>query len=99
MFGKLLPGKKNRKVETSLIEEFKYPKLGPGQLWDVTASEVEKRGGKVLRNHRVVGVVKDANNHLTAVKVEVQSLLSQYLSVKDLAPVPVVTDRPPESPW
>ena len=25
MFGKILPGKKNRKVETSLIEEFKYP--------------------------------------------------------------------------
>ena len=31
MFGKLLPNKNNRKVETSLIEQFKYPKLGPGQ--------------------------------------------------------------------
>ena len=36
IFGKIFK-KKNRKVETSLIEEFKYPKLGPGQLWDVTA--------------------------------------------------------------
>jgi len=41
MFGKLFH-KKNRKVETSLIEEFKYPKLGPGELWDVTAEEIEK---------------------------------------------------------
>ena len=44
MFGKLLPNKKNRHVETSLIESFKYPKLGPGELWDVTAAEVEKLG-------------------------------------------------------
>lgn len=31
-----------RKVETSLIEEFKYPKLGPGQLWEATAKEIKK---------------------------------------------------------
>ncbi len=70
MFGKLIPGNKNRKVETSLIEEFKYPKLGPGQLWDVTADEIEKRGGTIFREHRVVGVIKDENNHLTGVRVE-----------------------------
>ena len=42
--GKIMPGKENREVETSLIEEFKYPKLGPGQLWDVAAEEIEKKG-------------------------------------------------------
>ncbi len=32
---KLLPKKRsNAEVETSLIEEFWYPKLGPGQLWE-----------------------------------------------------------------
>ena len=31
-------------METSLIEEFSYPKLGPGELWDVTGSEIEKLG-------------------------------------------------------
>ena len=41
IFGKIF-NKKNRKVETSLIEEFAYPKLGPGQLWELTASEIEK---------------------------------------------------------
>ena len=40
--------KKNRKVETSLIEEFAYPKLGPGQLWEITAEEIEKMGGRVI---------------------------------------------------
>ena len=34
--------RKGGAVETSLIEEFSYPKLGPGQLWDVTAEEIRK---------------------------------------------------------
>jgi protoporphyrinogen oxidase len=56
---------KNRKVNTSLIEEFKYPKLGPGQLWDVTAEEVKKLGGTILMNSQVVRVHKDGNQHMT----------------------------------
>ncbi len=67
IFGKLFH-KKNRKVETSLIEEFSYPKLGPGQLWELTAEEVEKKGGKVLLNTKAVGIVKE-NNRITGVKV------------------------------
>ena len=68
IFGKIFK-KKNRKVETSLIEEFKYPKLGPGQLWDVTADEVRKLGGTILTNAKVVGLKKDGN-HLSAVTYE-----------------------------
>lgn len=61
--------KKNRKVETSLIEEFKYPKLGPGQLWDVTALEIEKLGGKILKNSKAVRFEK-MSNRLTSVMYE-----------------------------
>ena len=66
VFGKIFK-KKNRKVETSLIEEFKYPKLGPGQLWDVTASEVEKLGGTIIKNAKVTKIHKNAENKLTGV--------------------------------
>ncbi len=58
IFGKMF-NKKNRKVETSLIEEFAYPKLGPGQLWDLTAADVEKLGGTIIKNAKVVGIIKD----------------------------------------
>ncbi|NLL77683.1 MAG: NAD(P)/FAD-dependent oxidoreductase [Clostridiales bacterium] len=68
--GKMLPGKENRKVETSLIEQFKYPKLGPGQLWEVTADEVVKLGGKILLNSKVTEFIKDKNNHITALTYE-----------------------------
>ncbi len=54
-------GKTGGKVETSLIEEFSYPKLGPGQLWDVTADEVRKKGGTILTGAKVTKIHKDGN--------------------------------------
>lgn len=70
MFGKMLPGREKRHVETSLIESFSYPKLGPGQLWDVTASEVEKMGGRILKGCKVVAFEKNADNHITSLTYE-----------------------------
>ncbi len=60
-------GKKDRKVETSLIEEFSYPKLGPGQLWDVTAQEIEKLGGRIIMNAQVTKINKAPDGRLTGV--------------------------------
>ena len=65
-FGKLFKVK-NRKVNTSLIEEFKYPKLGPGQLWDVTASEIEKLGGKIIKCAKVTKIHKNSDNIITGI--------------------------------
>ena len=59
--------KRDRKVETSLIEEFSYPKLGPGQLWDVTAGEVKKMGATILMNSQVTKLHKDKFNKITGV--------------------------------
>ena len=55
MVSKIVPNK-NRKVETSLIEEFQYPKYGPGQLWETVGAEFEKMGGKILYNHKVTDI-------------------------------------------
>ena len=43
-------------TETSLIERFLYPKLGPGQLWEEVTRMVEARGGAVHLCHQVVGL-------------------------------------------
>ncbi len=59
-------GKTGGKVETSLIEEFSYPKLGPGQLWDVTAEEIKKKGGTIITGAKVVKINKDGD-HLSGV--------------------------------
>ncbi|MBS2963080.1 NAD(P)/FAD-dependent oxidoreductase [Actinocrinis puniceicyclus] len=42
----LLP-KRNQKEITSLIEEFQYPKYGPGMMWEVCTEKVRAQGGSV----------------------------------------------------
>ena len=47
--------------ETSLIEEFWYPKYGPGQLWETAAKEYTSLGGKIIMGARVVKVYSEDN--------------------------------------
>jgi protoporphyrinogen oxidase len=44
-----------KETETSLIERFLYPKLGPGQLWEAVAETVTLRGGTIRTGAEVVG--------------------------------------------
>ena len=46
----------SNKGETSLINEFFYPKKGPGQFWETLAEEIESLGGEIHRNVNVVGM-------------------------------------------
>ena len=64
VFGKVF-NVKNREVNTSLIEEFKYPKLGPGELWEITAKKVEEMGGTIIKNARVIGFEKSNDRILS----------------------------------
>lgn len=42
--------------ETSLIEEFWYPKYGPGQLWETVGAEAEKLGVTILRRQDITAL-------------------------------------------
>ena len=46
-------------TETSLIERFLYPKLGPGQMWEEVGRKVAQRGGRIHLRHRIVGIECD----------------------------------------
>ena len=59
-----VPGRSDlaqKDVETSLIERFLYPRLGPGQMWEAVAEQVRVQGGEVHLRHRVVGIGRDGN--------------------------------------
>ena len=43
----------------SLIEEFQYPRLGPGMMWEKVRDLVRKDGGEVNMRSEVVGVNRD----------------------------------------
>lgn len=66
VFGKILPGRKE--VETSLIEEFYYPKHGPGQLWEKALSLVQEKGGKVVFGAKVIGLDRGEDGRITAAR-------------------------------
>lgn len=55
---KRTPGDIRQKdTEKSLIENFLYPKFGPGQLWETAAQEIERdEKGTILLMHRLVGI-------------------------------------------
>jgi len=43
-------------TDTSLIEQFMYPKFGPGQMWETVAKIVEEKGGVIIKNADVIGI-------------------------------------------
>ncbi len=53
-------------TETSLIEQFLYPKLGPGQLWEEVARQVQAMGG-IIHMHQDVKDIHVSDNEITAV--------------------------------
>ncbi len=61
------PSQKN--VETSLIEQFMYPKYGPGQMWEEVARQIKDNGGEIHRNHKVVELFRD-DDQIVGVKVK-----------------------------
>lgn len=105
---KLLPHKgdiSQKELETSLIERFLYPKLGPGQMWEQVAAEVVSGGGEIWMEHEVVqielgdngiaAVVAQERNSGNRKRIEAAHYFST-MAVKDLveamgdaAPAPV----------
>ena len=70
-FSKLFPKKngKKKEVETSLIEEFWYPKLGPGQLWETVERRCRENGATVRTDAKVVAI-KQNNGKISEVVIE-----------------------------
>ena len=58
-----------KKVETTLIERFLYPKYGPGQLWEEVARQVRERGATIVTDSQVNGfaTLEDGLHRVSAV--------------------------------
>ena len=77
----------SKKVETSLIEEFSYPKYGPGQLYETMANEIIKMGGKIIFNEEV-NHIEVNNHHIEKIKTNNHEYVADYyissMPIKDL---------------
>jgi protoporphyrinogen oxidase len=65
-------GTSQKQTETSLIERFLYPKLGPGQMWEEVAARVRCAGGVVNLQQKIVGIHRQ-NTRIAAVDVRDES--------------------------
>lgn len=85
--------KKDAEVETSLIEQFLYPKKGPGQLYETMAERIKEAGGEILLNTCVCRVVTEGNRVVSVVARDKDGKEKEYkadyfissMPVKDLA--------------
>ena len=46
----------------TLIESFRYPKLGPGQMWEAAAEQIRASGGEVTLGMNVAGLEYDQDS-------------------------------------
>jgi protoporphyrinogen oxidase len=58
----LIPAWLRRKGNTpkTLVEQFRYPRLGPGQMWETAAEKVKNAGGEVRLGMEVNRLVRNA---------------------------------------
>jgi protoporphyrinogen oxidase len=45
-----------KNTETTLIEQFAYPKYGPGQMWEEVGKHIKKNGGEIHHCHQITGL-------------------------------------------
>ena len=66
----LLPGKdRGRSAIKTLIDEFEYPRLGPGMMWERFTDRIIELGGDVRLNTSVVAI-KSNGSQVTEIVVE-----------------------------
>lgn len=79
---------KGGKKETSLIEEFIYPKKGPGQLWETLAEKLRANGVEIRMETKAVGLITNGSS-ITGVRTETGDVIAcdvvfSSIPIKDL---------------
>jgi protoporphyrinogen oxidase len=62
-------GISQKTTETSLIERFMYPRLGPGQMWELVADKIKAAGGTFQFGVQVLGL-EISNQKVTSVRLK-----------------------------
>jgi protoporphyrinogen oxidase len=103
-FGRKQPGDiAQKQTETSLIEKFLYPKLGPGQLWEHAADLAVNAGGEIHLETKIDRINVEGNRILSIEGTDETGKRTTFegdyffstMPVRDLIRA-LVTDVPPD---
>ena len=67
------------KKETSLIEQFWYPKFGPGQLWEEVARQIQEKGGEIHLNTKVLKINREGSRIISVETGDNQVIPCDYV--------------------
>ncbi len=87
----LFGGLRSRRGEVikTLIDEFQYPRLGPGQMWEATRDRVRAQGGAVHLDRRVVQVEHDGTAVTSFLAQDRDGRHTRYLGRNFLSTLPI----------
>ena len=84
----LLP-KRNQKDITSLIEEFQYPKYGPGMMWEVCRDKVVAAGTSVIMETSVTKIAHAGGRATSVVAEHADHTTSEYPCAEVISSMPI----------
>ncbi|OFY71369.1 MAG: FAD-dependent oxidoreductase [Bacteroidetes bacterium RIFCSPLOWO2_12_FULL_37_12] len=70
--------KNSGEIITTLIDSFRYPRKGPGMMWETTARKIQEMGGHLIMGAQILAI---EHNHVTNWKINYQ-VNSENLSIE-----------------
>ena len=83
------PGSRKGEVIKTLIDEFQYPKLGPGQMWEKARDRIREQGGVVRMGQKVIRVEHDGSAVTAFLARDAEGRMTRYLGRHFLSTMPV----------
>jgi len=87
LFGRL--GSRRGEVIKTLVDEFQYPRLGPGQMWEAARDRIRAQGGTVHLDRRVIEVEHDQSQVTSFLTRDREGRLTRYLGRHFLSSLPI----------
>jgi protoporphyrinogen oxidase len=82
-------GSRKGEVIKTLIEEFHYPRLGPGQMWEMARDRIRAQHGAVQMDRRVVRIDHDGSKVTSFLTVDSTGRHTCYLGKNFLSTLPI----------
>ena len=79
---------KSGEIITTLIDKFKYPKYGPGMMWETAYKKLEEKNHKILLSSKVVEISKENDKYKVKIDSGEEFEAKNILSSMPLAHLP-----------
>ena len=88
---------KSGEIITTLIDKFKYPKYGPGMMWETACRKLEEKNHKILLRSKVIEISREKEVYKVKIESGEEYLAKNILSSMPLAHLPKTIKPVPET--